>query len=915
MKSKLSHIAIFLLIFSTVSAAVSAQDTGKQTFSFEFRGENLSTVLDRVARETDTDLVFDPQLVQGMTVYQRILNQEMPGLLRNILAEFQLDFITLSTGTIVVVRSVSESPRMGIFAGKITDASTGEPLPGATVMLANAGGGTSSSASGNFSLPGLISGAHQIIISYVGYEAVSLSVVIPPGDRVQRRVELHPKPVMFAPLVVESHRPQMPGSSVFLSDEDLQPGTFTKHAIRNLNLMPGVQHGLPMTDLHIQGGQQSEHRILLDGIPVYNPYSFGQMFSSFSPFAIGRVQLHKAGYGAAEGSQMAGLIDLSHDVNTLENGGLIQADPLSINLRGDYSIPLHNNRAVHTMAAVRTNYWDVHRASTLDNMLNEWDRIDPLIANMLLDDDTEAAFYTPAFRDTDISFFDTHFAAVYEPDDFSSIKGSFYYGENSIQTDLLSRALPGQDMPRFLFASDSHEWSNTVAQLSWNKLLTPRMDLSVQAGYTENRYGHQNSLGTGNASPFPGIATFDSESLSSTRPGIELPTQIDGNRIRHFLSRADASYSISRALSVDAGLQFDNISSRVNLADGAFFGADTDQAASLLSGYLQAAHVLSRFWRLEYGSRLTWLSSTDTFFAEPRAALQYDRPDADIGYWSFRLSGGLFRQFVNEFNVSNTGVSSIVPNFSIWSHTGEGDVPKAYHLTGSFFLEPSPQTSFTVEGFYKWQPTTSITSYSVLSSPDVQNRSDVSAFAETTEMRMMGLGLRVNHTISGTGIRLMGGYDYSYSRLNLESQFGRTLMAPWNEPHRAQLRTFVKLADEVSFVTKWQGIWGRRWAFRESYYNFLLFRDLEPFGGFSFANPDQNRLASFQQVDLSVIYQPSIGTADLEIRLELINVLSRRNVIDQHLTPVAVTEGEIEFEVAERTLPGFYPSVSVQVKF
>ena len=691
-----------------------------------------------------------------------------------------------------------------------------------------------------------------------------------------------------------------------------------KSPIRSLNLMPGVQYGLPLSNIHLQGGEPGDHRIYLDGVPIYNPYSFGRMFSSFSPYAIGDVTLHKAGYGVAHGSQMAGMIHLRNDIShNRDSRAILQADPLSVNLRGDVAIPSGDERSIQTMAAFRTNFWDQYQEPALSNMLGEWDRIDPLLANAQLGEDMDAAFYTPMYRESDVGIMDLHVAASYEPGSFSRIDGSFYLAENSVQSNLLNQSTIFHSMPRYLFASDSYEWRNLAGQISWNQLVTPRLDFTIQAGYTHNQFQHENILGTSNDVPFPGvdIVSFSTETdvLSDVRR--RLPTQVDENSIRHWFLKTDLSYSINPQFSIDGGLKMDFVSSEVRISDQPLFPASIDDSSIILSGYLQNNHNFGRGWRIDYGSRLTWLNYRNRLFAEPRASLQYDEDDTDLGFWSLRVTGGLYRQFINEYRVSNVGASSLVPNFSIWSHADNLEVPLATHFSGSFLVEPSNQPSFTVEGFYKWQPNSPITSYGMGTTDPHQDTFEHGVFAEMTEFTTLGAGFRFRQSLANSRIRFLGGYDYSYTKLNLDSQFGRTLPAPQNEPHRAQARVFYHAVEEVTFALKWQGIWGRSWAFRDSYYNYLQYREVLGADEFSFTTPENDRLSAFQQVDFSMIYQTSIGFADLEVRVELINILNRKNTLDHRLVPVIGPDSAVEYQVDKRQFPGFYPTMSVEVQF
>lgn len=129
------------------------------------------------------------------------------------------------------------------------------------------------------------------------------------------------------------------------------------------------------------------------------------------------------------------------------------------------------------------------------------------------------------------------------------------------------------------------------------------------------------------------------------------------------------------------------------------------------------------------------------------------------------------------------GPSVVVPSFTIWSHAGTAEIPKVYHVAGSWYAAFSEALTLRIEGFYKWQPVTNITSYRNLVSGQDLDRSEYSAFAKSTEMISLRASIRVNKSLKDEIYSITEGYDYSYTRLNMESQFGKTVSAPWNEPH------------------------------------------------------------------------------------------------------------------------------------
>ncbi|SMO58694.1 TonB-dependent receptor [Fodinibius sediminis] len=914
---------ICCLLLLLTAAIAGAQDRGDEQYSFTFRGDPLSRALESIAEQTQTDMVYDPQIVEGISVYARIEEEGVPGILREVLGATDLDFLTLSSGTVVIVRKVSDAPSYGSYSGKIVDSYTGEPLPGATVMLKNASGGTSTGKNGHFMLNRMVSGSYNIVFSYIGYEAVYKTIEIEARQDYREIIAMKPQPVDIEPVVVTGHLPQVSAAGDG-GEQSISPNSAwasagrMQDAIRSLSLFSGVQYGLPLTDMHLQGGKRGEHRILLDGVPVYNPYSFGRMFSAFSPYAISNVRLFKAGYGTPEGSQIAGLINLKHDVkDTGDPEVTFQADPLSLNLRGRLSFPAGRDSAFSVMGAARSNYWKVYREPTLDQTLRQWDDLDPLLTNVLVDSDNDATLYDPREHHSAVRFYDLHLASEYEFNPYKTLFGSLYLGENEVSTDLLRQATSPQGIPEYLYARDAYHWNNFMGQLTYSQLLSPRLDMSARLSYSSNQFNHRYLLGTSNNPIIPMMAGTSAEAVySDFQTAIRndlVPNQRSRNSIRHAIFQTDGTYSFTPRFRVEGGLQFDYVASEVNLSDLFYLPTLSDQRSALFSSYLRGSLRKGEYWKFTLGNRLTYVSMARRLYTEPRGSIQYDRPDSGIGYWSVRLAGGLYRQFVNQFEITNPGPTSLVPSFTVWSHAGLSERPKAWHLSNSFHVEPTEHTRLSLEWFYKWQPATYMVSYDNLLQGEAINRSDMGAFAESTEMTNMGMGMRLHQSLADTRAKVILGYDFNYNRICLDRQFGRSLPASWAEPHRFQLRTMWHLFPGVTAVAKWQSILGRSWGFRQSYYNYLLYEGEYNFGDFDFTHPENDRLDPFHQLDLSFLYRPSSETLDLELRLDLINLLDRRNTIDWSLQPMHEGDGGETYEIRKRSLPGFHPSLSIRL--
>jgi hypothetical protein len=896
-------------------------------FTLMLRGVSLTEALEEIVRTTRIDLVYDPEIIGSHTVYLSARNHTARELLQEILRETDLDFVTLSSGTFVLIRKARTPDARGSLGGIVSDARTGAPLPGATILLlrdnrfaSTLASGTSSNNSGFFNLPGILAGEQEIMVSYVGYRPERARLVIPENGEIRTEVRLTPEAHLIEPLVIIDHQRRVPTQNT--SREQLRPldelnPYGRQDAVRGLSLFSGVQFQLPMADLHIQGSNSNEHRYFLDGVPVYQPYSFGHMLSAFSPFAIERVTIHKAGFDAASGSQIAGLVQLTHDIRGRATGQnlTLQSDPISANLRADLTVPIGRTSA-ETMIAVRTNLWDVYQDPTMRRTLRNWDYIDPVINNLLFDADDVFGTYQARRHQTDIQFSDVHLATRISFDPFRSLVASAYVGSNRVETDVLNSIVQEDPhFPEFMYARDRYRWQNVATRIRYDYLVGARTDISVQASYSQNSMSHNYHMAQNHD---PSFATHNDMSVNEIfsmfqRQLHNAGAQSEDNRIRHGIMRSDLTYASSPGLRLRAGLQADLVSTQFDLTDVFFLPGAYDAGSVLAGGYTSADWFPDPQWHINAGTRLTWVSGKNQIYAEPRVSMQYDTDATPVGAWSVRLSGGLYRQFINHLSITNVGPSAIVPSVPVWTHASEMAIPKSWHATGSVLLEPVSGTLIKTETYLKWQPVTHYVSYPKLLT-GTEAITKTRDFTEQTRSLQYGVGLTLSQNLLNDRIQLVSGYDYTVSRIDMPFQFGGWVSSPWNEPHRIRAMSLWRMSPSVRLYARWNGVYGRSWGFRQAYYDFMLIHERSDYSGFTFTSPEDDRLSAFHQIDAGVHYAIRFGTNRLQIQLDLMNLLNRRNVIDHSLVPVH-NGADPDFKIHPRTLPGFTPTLSIQYGF
>ena len=94
----------------------------------------------------------------------------------------------------------------GSIAGRVTDASTGDYLPGANVFIEGTNFGSATDRAGIFRISKIPPGSYTLKVSYIGYEDFSTSVTVTAGATVRQDIKLTVNYVEMEEVVVEGLR-------------------------------------------------------------------------------------------------------------------------------------------------------------------------------------------------------------------------------------------------------------------------------------------------------------------------------------------------------------------------------------------------------------------------------------------------------------------------------------------------------------------------------------------------------------------------------------------------------------------------------------------------------------------------------------------------------------------------------------
>ncbi|GAC1648222.1 MAG: hypothetical protein NVS4B3_03430 [Gemmatimonadaceae bacterium] len=219
---------------------------------------------------------------------------------------------------------LSQSPDYGV-RGTIRDGDTAEPVAGALVELPAAIRYTVTDSAGTYVLSGLGPGAQSLRVSRLGFESRAVTLYVGGDPIVQLDITLKVLPMALERVAVVGLGRRAgirrntgrldaraeAGLRMF-SEGDLKanPALADADVLQVLTTVPDVA-AMPEapTSLHIHGGSAAENAILLDGVPVFNPYHAAGSLTALDPDIVASVTLHAgvppARYGDAASSVIA----------------------------------------------------------------------------------------------------------------------------------------------------------------------------------------------------------------------------------------------------------------------------------------------------------------------------------------------------------------------------------------------------------------------------------------------------------------------------------------------------------------------------------------------------------------------------------------------------------------------------------
>ena len=282
----------------------------------------------------------------------------------------KITFIVFCIAVLIVKTPVFAVILPGSVKGKVLDASTHSPIPGANIVVHGTDMGSGSDLNGEYTIIGLKPGTYHVTASALGFSNFSKGEIsVSAGRSIKIDFMLEPTVIKGPEVNVKcgyfKQSPTLATSTHSLSYEEIRraPGS-AEDVQRSIQALPGVLSRNDQTnEIIVRGGSPSENLTIIDGLEIDNINHFPDQSSSGGPISavntefLEDVTFSTGGFSAKYGDRLSSILDLKlRDGNHDEFSGQLETSMAGAGFNLEGGIP-HTNGSY--LFSYRKSYLDL----------------------------------------------------------------------------------------------------------------------------------------------------------------------------------------------------------------------------------------------------------------------------------------------------------------------------------------------------------------------------------------------------------------------------------------------------------------------------------------------------------------------------------------------------------------------------
>jgi hypothetical protein len=640
---------VFLLnFFLFLYISSNAQQIQEKLISGKFQKTSLQEFFNVLEKEYHIHFYYKPDWIKSYAVNQEFKDKPLIQVLNLLFERQPLTYRFFQNNSVVVfprgadgrekankdetqVLVIGDPLNEGRYSsakitGRVLDGKNMEPLTGAVVFNPQTGLGTTTNASGNYSID-LPTGNCDLQITFMGYESLKQKINLIEAGKAN--FELFEESHNLEEVTVtgdDSKASKAQMSMIRVNSrviKELPVLMGEADIIKSVVMMPGVQSvGEMSSGFNVRGGNTDQNLILLDNAPVFNTSHLFGFFSMINPDAVKDVTLFKGGIPASYGERISSVMDVSMKEGNTENLKFYGGIGL-INSRFTLEGPFVKKKKSSFLIGGRSTYsdWILRQSKNADfiNSVAHFYDVNATVNLVLAENNTIKLM---GYTSNDV--FNLNSSSLYT---YGNLLGSLNWKAN-ISKSLISNLAMAYS--KYDFKLDQTDES--VSEDSYR--------LSTGLEYGSLKYilswlpNEKHRINTG--FQIIGNRIFPGEIVPVTNPSHVAPEKVANEQSIESGIFIDDDFDLSAKTALSVGLRFARF---MNMGPTTVLKYASDQSLSPGSVIDSTIYHSGQVAKIYQG-------------LEPRLALKFNLKEGG----SFRLSYQRIHQFINQ--ISNTSVMS-----------------------------------------------------------------------------------------------------------------------------------------------------------------------------------------------------------------------------------------------------------------
>ncbi|NQV50426.1 MAG: TonB-dependent receptor [Candidatus Marinimicrobia bacterium] len=258
----------------------------------------------------------------------------------------------------------------GTLTGRIADLETQAALPGVNILLDGTRLGAAANEDGLFTIENVPVGEYRLHIRMVGYKARIIRQVRVLADQTTNLdIVMESVSIEMGSVTVTGDKRDQVEKRLSPSRHDLKPREVMTLAgggediFRSISTLPGViARSDASAQFYVRGGTPDQNLIIVDDVPVFNPYrlkALGGPLSMFNPDVVEYVELLPGGFSAQYGDKLSSvLIARNREGDRFEPHGKTSMSLIDMRVYAEGPLPGSGEEGSWLVSGRRT-YYDI----------------------------------------------------------------------------------------------------------------------------------------------------------------------------------------------------------------------------------------------------------------------------------------------------------------------------------------------------------------------------------------------------------------------------------------------------------------------------------------------------------------------------------------------------------------------------